>query len=110
MTTKTAKKCVRCNGRSSKVWHRVDKHDVGVECLPEVQKYAGDKDLVEKVRNEYKEMMRVKTVTGMILSGFLQLPDMLMKKKITVQQFIDTAEQRYRKAEAEAIVKQTGAK
>lgn len=112
MTTSatSVKKCARCNGKSSKTWHKVSGLDVGLECIDHVKdaaKRSGLKgnDLIEFLRSEYKEMMRITTVTGMILKGFLKYDDMIKKGKISEEQFVDQATVKYQGDKAKAIVK-----
>lgn len=104
------KRCERCNGKSSKQWFKVAELNVGLECREEVESLAkstGEKGqaLLTIVRDEYKAMMRVSTVTGMILNGMLHLDDMVTKGKITVDQFLSVAKKRYRGDDAKKIVK-----
>ena len=104
------KQCARCNGKSSKQWFKVSGLTVGLECKQEVETVAkstgkkGD-SLLTVVRSDYKAMMRRTTVTGMILIGMLSLDDMIVKGKITVDQFLACAKKRYRGDDAKNIVK-----
>ena len=105
--TKTVvKQCVRCNGKTSKRWHKVNGYDIGLECVDHVETHKSLKGnaFVEAVRNDYKVIMRITSVTGGILNGNLQLSDMVKKEKITIEQFLSTAKKRYRGDEAKTIV------
>lgn len=111
MTTATeVKQCARCNGKASKEWFLVSDLTVGLECKAFVEdkaKSTGKKGnaLKSLIRDDYKAMMRLTTVTGMILSDFLKLEDMIAKGKINTEEFIACAEKRYRGDKAKAIVK-----
>ncbi len=111
MTTSTeVKQCARCNGKASKEWFNVAGLNVGLECKAMVESTASSsgkkgKALSSIIRDEYKAMMRLTTVTGMILKGFLSLDDMLKKGKITEEAFVVEASRKYQGDKAKSIVK-----
>ena len=112
MSTSTTKatKCARCNGSASKQWFKVGGLDMGLECkqtAEDTMKATNKKgeQLRTILRDAYKEMMRHTTVTGMILIGMLSLKDMISKGKITSKVFVEIASKKYRKQDAEKIVK-----
>ncbi len=108
-TATTEKQCARCNGKSSKQWFDVAGVVVGIECktaAEETAKREGVKGakLTSIMREEYKGMMRITTVSGMILIGMLSLKDMRAKGKITDEQFLAYAKRKYREGEGKQII------
>lgn len=101
-------RCARCNGTKSSEWIQVGGLTVGIECVEDlnalIERGLKGDDLRTCLRAEYKEFMRVTTVTGMILKGFLQLDDMLSKGKITKETFLLIATKRFRKDRAEQLI------